>query len=67
MNRELVELRAENSRLTVGLAALSANAKSPGAADPGGSQAASRTATQIAELQRAVLQLQNAVAPYLPR
>lgn len=55
MNRELVALRAENGRLTVGLAAVSAGSRvepqSPG------------TAAQIAELQRAVRQLQSLVSP----
>ena len=53
MNQELVELRAENGRLTVGLAAASA----------GGSGGANATqAAQIAELQRAVRQLQSVVS-----
>lgn len=54
MNQELVALRAENGRLTVGLAALSAGprheSQSPG------------TAAQIADLQRAVRQLQSVVS-----
>lgn len=52
MNQELVELRAENGRLTVGLAALSAGS---GGANP-------TTAAQIAELQLAVRRLQAALS-----
>lgn len=51
LNRELVALRAENGRLTVGLAAASAGA----VVNPG-------QAAQIAELQSAVRQLQSAVS-----
>lgn len=52
MNQELVALRAENGRLTVGLATLSA----------AGTRAILATASQIAELQRAVRQLQFLVS-----
>lgn len=54
MNRELVALRAENGRLTVGLAALSAGVV------PGGEH--SGATAQIAELQRAVRQLQALIS-----
>ena len=54
MNQELVALRAENGRLTVGLAAASAGSR--------GSQQGDAQAVQIAELQRAVRQLQSVVA-----
>ena len=56
MNQELVALRAENGRLTVGLAALSAGPRPEAQPQPG-------TAAQIAELQRAVRQLQSLVSP----
>jgi hypothetical protein len=56
MNRELVALRAENGRLTVGLAAVSA-----GGTPASGTEAAQ--AAQIAELQRAVRQLQALAYP----
>ncbi|MDF7815273.1 tail fiber domain-containing protein [Hymenobacter sp. YC55] len=52
MNQELVALRAENGRLTVGLATLSA----------AGTHDNPATASQIAELQRAVRQLQSLVS-----
>lgn len=55
MNRELVALRAENGRLTVGLAAVSAGNNQGGGPD-------ARQAAQIAELQRAVRQLQALVS-----
>lgn len=59
LNRELVQLRTENERLTVGLAAASAAPRVPAQENP---QAAALTATQIAELQRAVRQLQTVVS-----
>lgn len=59
LNEELVALRAENGRLTVGLAALSAGAGSTRDQVP--------VAAQIAELQRAVRRLQDQVSPTLAR
>lgn len=78
MNRELVELRGENSRLAVGLATLNVSNAGPGngsATESGGggrtgTQGPAQTvlmAAQIAELQRAVRQLQNTIAPYISR
>lgn len=75
MNRELVELRGENSRLAVGLATLNAGntpagtATSNGGGRNGGENPAQTAlmAAQIAELQRAVRQLQTTIAPFLAR
>ena len=56
LNEEVVSLRAENGRLTVGLAAISVGGAGAG---PGGIP----VAVQIAELQRAVSRLQALVFP----